>query len=150
MSAFSVATVSPARRVRGRVTVPGDKSICHRYAILAAIAHGRSTITNFAPGADCRSTLACLRRLGVDIREDASTVSVMGRGLRGLCSPQGGDLTLDAGNSGTTIRLLAGVLAGHPFSTTIGGDASLSRRPMRRVIEPLSRMGARIESSGAP
>src|SRR5438105_8003127 len=104
MPSFSVATVSPARRVRGRLTVPGDKSICHRYAILAAIAHGRSTITNFAPGADCRSTLACLRGLGVEILEEGTgTVSVLGRGLRGLRSPDG---PLDAGNSGTTIRLL--------------------------------------------
>src|SRR5258708_21775402 len=144
MPSFSVATVSPARRVRGRLTVPGDKSICHRYAILAAIARGRSTITNFAPGADCRSTLACLSGLGVEIQEEvAGTVSVLGRGLRGLCSPDG---PLGAGNSGTTIRLLAGVLAAHPFSTTIGGDASLSRRPMRRVIQPLSQMGAQFET----
>ncbi|HMD33789.1 MAG TPA: 3-phosphoshikimate 1-carboxyvinyltransferase [Vicinamibacterales bacterium] len=144
MPSISVATIVPARRVRGRLTVPGDKSISHRYAILAALAQGRSTITNFAPGADCRSTLACLRGLGVDVRDEAAgTVSVMGRGPDGLRSPES---TLDAGNSGTTIRLLAGVLAAQAFSTTIAGDASLSRRPMRRVIEPLTQMGARFES----
>src|SRR5205823_14265788 len=113
MPSFSVATVSPARRVRGRLTVPGDKSICHRYAILAAIANGRSTITNFAPGADCRSTLACLTALGVEIREEtAGALTVMGRGPGGLRSAEA---VLDAGNSGTTIRLLAGVLAAQPF-----------------------------------
>jgi 3-phosphoshikimate 1-carboxyvinyltransferase len=148
MPSFSVATISPARRIRGRITVPGDKSICHRYAILAEIATGRSTITNFAPGADCRSTLACLSRLGVEIREETTgTVILMGRGTGGLRSIAGDRETLDAGNSGTTIRLLAGVLAGHPFSTTIRGDASLSRRPMRRVIEPLTRMGATFDAA---
>jgi 3-phosphoshikimate 1-carboxyvinyltransferase len=131
--------------VRGRLRIPGDKSISHRYALLAALADGASTLTHFAPGADCWSTLACLRRLGVDVREgSAGAVTVLGRGLGRLCSPAG---PLDAGNSGTTIRMLAGVLAGHGFSSTIVGDASLSRRPMRRVIEPLERMGARIDSS---
>src|ERR1051325_6506218 len=144
MPSISIAAVSPARRVRGRLTVPGDKSICHRYAILAAIANGRSTITNFAPGADCRSTLACLGALGVETREDAGTVTVVGRGLGSLRSVE---RPLDAGNSGTTIRLLAGVLAAHPFATTMIGDASLSRRPMRRVMEPLTQMGARFESA---
>ncbi|HEY6211300.1 MAG TPA: hypothetical protein VIW45_03400, partial [Vicinamibacterales bacterium] len=146
MPSISIAAVSPARRVRGRLTVPGDKSISHRYAILAAIAHGRSTITNFAPGADCRSTLACLTRLGVEIGEErGGAITVLGRGLGGLRSP---DAPLDAGNSGTTIRLLAGVLAAHPFSTTMTGDASLTRRPMRRVVEPLTEMGARFDSAG--
>jgi len=144
MPSISAATIAPARRIRGRLTVPGDKSISHRYAILAVLAQGRSTITNFAPGADCRSTLACLRALGGEIREEsAGTVSVMGRGPGGLRSPAS---ALDAGNSGTTIRLLAGVLSAHAFSTTIVGDASLSRRPMRRVIEPLTRMGARFDA----
>ncbi|HYM24570.1 MAG TPA: 3-phosphoshikimate 1-carboxyvinyltransferase, partial [Vicinamibacterales bacterium] len=145
MPSYSVATVAPALRVRGRLTVPGDKSICHRYAILAALANGRTTITNFAPGADCRSTLACLSGLGVEIRDErAGAVTVMGRGLGGLRSV---DRPLDAGNSGTTIRLMAGVLAGHPFTTTMTGDASLSRRPMRRVIDPLTRMGATFEAA---
>src|SRR3954471_11470823 len=141
----SAATIAPARGLRGRLTVPGDKSIAHRYALLAAVAEGRSTITHFAPGADCRSTLACLRGLGVEVDEGADgTVTLLGRGLGQLSSPAA---PLDAGNSGTTLRLLAGVLAGHPFAATLIGDASLSRRPMRRVIEPLERMGATIEAT---
>ena len=141
---LTAATIVPARRLRGRLTVPGDKSIAHRYALLAALAEGRSTITHFAPGADCRSTLACLRGLGVEVDGGADgTVTLLGRGLGQLRSP---GAPLDAGNSGTTLRLLAGVLAGHPFSTTLIGDASLSRRPMRRVIAPLERMGARIDA----
>jgi 3-phosphoshikimate 1-carboxyvinyltransferase len=152
-----VRRVAPARRVCGRLRVPGDKSISHRYAILAALADGPSILSNFAPGADCRSTLSCLERLGVEVGGTAgadaadsgadttpATVTVMGRGLGRLCSPAG---PLDAGNSGTTMRLLAGVLAGHPFSATLVGDASLSRRPMRRVMTPLEQMGARIESA---
>lgn len=138
------ATIAPARRLRGRLTVPGDKSIAHRYALLGALAEGRSTFTHFSPGADCRSTLACLRALGVDVDEGSDgTVTLLGRGLGQLRSPTG---PLDAGNSGTTMRLLAGVLAGHPFSATMIGDASLSRRPMRRVMTPLERMGARFEA----
>src|SRR6266511_2375401 len=134
MPPLSFATVAPARRLRGRLHVPGDKSIAHRYAILGALAEGRSTIANYAPGADCHSTLGCLRRLGVEIDTNLTgTVTVLGRGFGRLCSP--GD-ALDAGNSGTTMRLLAGVLAGHAFSSTLVGDRSLSRRPMRRVIAP--------------
>src|SRR4051794_34709084 len=139
------ATVAPARRLRGRLTVPGDKSIAHRYAVLGALANGRSTVSHFAPGGDCRSTLACLGALGVEV--DASengTVTLLGRGFGQLRSPSA---PLNAGNSGTTMRLLAGVLAGHPFSATLIGDASLSGRPMRRVIAPLERMGARIEAT---
>jgi 3-phosphoshikimate 1-carboxyvinyltransferase len=146
MPPLTAATITPARRVRGRLRVPGDKSISHRYALFAALAEGSSTLTHFAPGADCRSTLTCLNRLGVDVREGpAGTASLLGRGLSRLSSPSA---PLDAGNSGTTMRLLAGILAGQPFSATLTGDASLSRRPMRRVIEPLERMGARIESHG--
>src|SRR5712671_2061211 len=142
---MSAAVVAPARRLRGRLAVPGDKSIAHRYALLAALADGRSTLTHFAPGADCRSTLNCLRGLGVEVNEDRDgTVTVLGRGFGQLRSP---GAPLDAGNSGTTMRLLAGVLAGHPFSATMIGDPSLSRRPMRRVIGPLERMGARIEAT---
>ncbi len=138
------ATIAPAHRVRGRLTVPGDKSIAHRYALLAALAEGRSVLSHFAPGADCRSTLACLRGLGVEIDESADgTATLLGRGFGRLRSPA---TALDAGNSGTTLRLLAGVLSGHPFSATLVGDGSLSRRPMRRVIAPLEQMGARIEA----
>jgi 3-phosphoshikimate 1-carboxyvinyltransferase len=138
------ATITPARRLRGRLRVPGDKSIAHRYALLGALAEGRTTLDHFAPGADCQSTLACLRRVGVEIEDTpAGTVSLLGRGFGQLRSPDG---PLDAGNSGTTMRLLAGVLAGHRFTSTMVGDASLSRRPMRRVITPLERMGARVEA----
>jgi len=112
--------------------------------MIAALAHGPSRLGNYAPGADCHSTLACLRALGVSITEDGTTVTVMGRGLSRLGPPAG---PLDAGNSGTTMRLLAGVLAAHPFVTTMIGDESLSRRPMRRVIEPLGLMGCRIDST---
>jgi len=144
MPPLVAATIAPARRVAGRLTVPGDKSISHRYAILAALAEGRSSRSNYAPGADCRSTLACLGRLGVEILAgDAGAVNLLGRGLRRLRSPSE---VLDARNSGTTMRLMAGVLAGHPFAATLAGDASLSRRPMRRVIAPLTEMGATIEA----
>jgi 3-phosphoshikimate 1-carboxyvinyltransferase len=139
-----VAVVSPAARVSGRIRVPGDKSISHRYALLGALAEGRTHITNYSPGADCAATIACLRALGVDIRRHGDTVAIVGRGVRGLAAPP---VPLDAANSGTTIRLLAGVVAAHSFRTVIGGDASLSRRPMRRVLDPLTRMGARIEAA---
>ena len=144
MPLVPAATITPARRVRGTLRVPGDKSISHRYALIAAVADGASTLSNYAPGADCQSTLACLGRLGVEIRRETDGgVTVLGRGLRRWCSPSG---SLDAGNSGTTMRMLAGMLAAQPFSAHLVGDGSLSRRPMRRVIEPLSRMGARIEA----
>ena len=145
------ATVAPARRLRGRLRAPGDKSISHRYAMLAAIADGASTIAGYSSGTDCRSTLRCLRALGVTIAENpgpdgaTSTVTVLGRGLGSLARPEG---PLDAGNSGTTMRLLAGILAGHPFDTVITGDASLRRRPMRRIIKPLTRMGGRLDAAG--
>ena len=144
MPSSTAVTVAPARRVQGRLQVPGDKSISHRYALLAALAEGRSELTNFSPGADCRSTLSCLQRLGVDIRSATGSVTVVGRGVGRLRSPAG---PLDAGYSGTTMRLMAGIVAGHPFSTRLVGDASLSGRPMRRVIRPLERMGARIEAT---
>ncbi|HEY3043528.1 MAG TPA: 3-phosphoshikimate 1-carboxyvinyltransferase [Vicinamibacterales bacterium] len=145
MPSSTAVTIAPARRIQGRLQVPGDKSISHRYALLAALAEGTSELTNFSPGADCRSTLFCLQRLGVDITDGAAgSVTVMGRGVGRLCSPSG---PLDAGNSGTTMRLMAGVVAGHPFSSRFVGDASLSGRPMRRVIQPLEQMGARIEAT---
>jgi 3-phosphoshikimate 1-carboxyvinyltransferase len=139
----TAATVDPARHVRGQLRVPGDKSISHRYALIAALADGPSRLTNYSRGADCLSTLACLRGLGVSVTDDTTTITLIGRGLGRLSSPAG---PLDAGNSGTTMRLMAGVLAGHPFTSVLSGDASLSRRPMGRVIEPLGRMGARIEA----
>lgn len=150
MPALTDMSVRPASRITGRVRVPGDKSISHRYALFGALADGETVIRHFAPGADCAATLDCLRALGARITASArgadgtiDVIRILGRGLRGLDAPAD---PLDARNSGTTLRLLCGVLAAHPFETTLIGDASLSRRPMRRVIEPLSRMGARIES----
>lgn len=145
MPASSAVTITPARRLAGRLRVPGDKSISHRYALLAALAEGPSELTNFAPGADCRSTLACLRSLGVEVVErPGAIVTVLGRGLGRLRSPAG---PLDAGNSGTTMRLMTGIVSGYPFTSRLVGDESLSRRPMRRVIEPIERMGARVEAT---
>ena len=123
--------------------MPGDKSISHRYAIVAAVAEGTSRIENYATGADCRSTLECLRALGVEITAEGSTVQISGRGLDGLQAPSG---DLDAGNSGSTMRMLAGILAGNPFTSRIKGDDSLSRRPMDRIIIPLRKMGASVEA----
>lgn len=138
--------VVPAARAAGRVRVPGDKSISHRYALLAALADGNSHISGYSSGADCAATLACLRALGVAIDATvAGRVRIAGRGVRGLAAPA---RPLDAANSGTTLRLLSGILAAHPFTSTIGGDRSLNRRPMRRVIDPLARMGAQVASDG--
>ena len=128
----------------GTVTVPGDKSISHRALMISALANGTSEIHGYLDAADPHSTLQCLRDLGVDIQIEDSIITVRGQGLHGLRAPS---RILDAGNSGTTIRLLTGILAGQSFSTTITGDDSLRQRPMKRIIEPLSRMGARIQSS---
>jgi 3-phosphoshikimate 1-carboxyvinyltransferase len=152
MASTLEARITPVRRVAGQVRVPGDKSISHRYALIGALATGTTRITNYSPGGDCSSTLECLTRLGVSIhvqpgpadRPSARSITIEGRGLGGFRAPQG---VLDAKNSGTTTRLFAGALAAHPFSTTMTGDDSLRRRPMKRVIEPLSRMGARFESA---
>jgi 3-phosphoshikimate 1-carboxyvinyltransferase len=135
--------VRPARTISGSVEVPGDKSISHRYAILASLAEGASEITRFSAAADCRSTLDCFSQLGVKIDIQGDRVRVSGLGLEGLRKPRG---TLDAGNSGSTMRMLAGILSGQEFRSTLDGDASLRRRPMRRVMEPLAQMGARIHS----
>lgn len=136
-------TVLPARTLRGALRPPGDKSISHRYAILAALAEGTSRIAGFSPAEDCGRTLDCLERLGVRVERQAEAVLVEGVGLDGLRQPR---RRLNAGNSGTTMRLLAGVLAGQPFTATITGDRSLRRRPMRRMIEPLEQMGAWIRA----
>jgi 3-phosphoshikimate 1-carboxyvinyltransferase len=135
--------ISPGGSLDGVVELPGDKSISHRYAILAALAEGKSEIANYASAADCRSTLDCLRRLGVEIEVRDRTVRVNGVGLDGLKEPR---KPLDAENSGSTMRMLAGVLAGQPFTSTLTGDESLRRRPMKRVIEPLRQMGAHIQA----
>ena len=141
--------VKPAPLKGGSVVVPGDKSISHRALMLGAIAEGTSLVSGFLPGEDCKATLAALRSMGVSITEiDRTTLSIAGAGMHGLHEPAG---TLDMGNSGTAMRLFTGLLCGQPFATTLSGDASLRRRPMARVIEPLSRMGAHIASdNGLP
>lgn len=135
-------TVQKAARLRGTVKVPGDKSISHRALLLGALAQGETTIEGFLPAQDCWSTVGCLEALGVEIiRKSGTCLVVRGAGRYGLREPES---VLEAGNSGTTMRLLLGVLAGQPFYAVINGDASLRRRPMDRVVEPLTRMGARI------
>ncbi|MBZ5726913.1 MAG: 3-phosphoshikimate 1-carboxyvinyltransferase [Acidobacteriia bacterium] len=133
--------ISPASAISGRIALPGDKSISHRYAMIAAIAEGETRIRNYSTGADCHSTLACLRALGVPVEVHGTEVVIGGRGLDGLRPPAG---LLDAGNSGSTIRMLSGILAAQPFRTRIAGDESLARRPMRRIMQSLAEMGARI------
>lgn len=140
----SAKKVKTAKRLTGSVQFPGDKSISHRYAMLAAIAEGASEIHFFSTSADCQSTLACLKKLGVKIERKDDVVAIHGAGLEGLRQASGG---LDAGNSGSTMRMLSGILAAQPFRSVLTGDASLSRRPMKRVIEPLTQMGASIRSA---
>jgi 3-phosphoshikimate 1-carboxyvinyltransferase len=135
--------IRPARTISGSLEVPGDKSISHRYAMLAAIAEGPSEITHFSAAADCRSTLDCFSNLGVKIDIQGDRVRIAGAGLGGLRRPR---RTLNAGNSGTTMRMVAGILAGQEFRSTLDGDSSLRRRPMRRVMDPLAQMGARIQA----
>jgi 3-phosphoshikimate 1-carboxyvinyltransferase len=141
MGSIVDSIIAPAERLSGVVRLPGDKSISHRYAMLAAIAEGPSVIKNFSSGADCHSTLDCVRALGVRVAEEDRTVQITGAGLDGFRAPSG---RLDAGNSGSTIRMLSGLLAAQSFTSEIAGDESLARRPMRRILEPLGRMGARI------
>lgn len=137
---------SPGTALRGEIAVPGDKSVSHRAVMLAALADGVSRIDGFLEGEDTRATAAIFARMGVRIdAPSAGTRIVHGMGIDGLRAPDG---PLDCGNAGTAMRLLAGLLAGQRFGSTLVGDASLSRRPMRRVIEPLARMGARIEATG--
>ena len=143
ISCVSKQIIPPAKALSGGVQMPGDKSISHRYAMLAALAEGTSELRNFAAAADCHSTLGCMKSLGAEVKVDGTTVRVTGRGIRGLKSSW---RTLDAGNSGTTIRLLSGILAGQDFKTTISGDDSLQKRPMKRVVGPLREMGAEIKA----
>ncbi len=133
-------TITPARAIDGTITLPGDKSISHRYGMLGAIAEGTTIITNYSTGADCRSTLACMAALGATIERSDGKVIIHGGALREPKEP------LDAGNSGSTIRMLSGILAAQRFTSKIGGDESLSRRPMQRIITPLTQMGASIEA----
>ena len=134
-------TIQPAKYLTGAVELPGDKSISHRYAMLAALAEGASELRHFSSAADCHSTLKCLSALGTKMNIDKDTVRVTGHGTRGL---KGSWRALDAGNSGTTMRLLAGILAGQNFASKLTGDESLQKRPMKRVIAPLREMGADI------
>ena len=134
--------LSAARRLRGTIQVPGDKSISHRAVLFNALAEGNAEITGFLPGADCLSSIACLRQMGVVIEQSGDAVRVYGRGLRGLREPAD---VLDCGNSGTTLRLLAGLLAGQPFLSVLSGDASLRSRPQRRIVGPLRALGAQID-----
>ncbi len=141
--------VSPARAIHGVVSVPGDKSISHRYAMLSSIAEGDSQIFNYSTGADCQSTLACMEALGIrhtiGEQDGRATLTIHGKGAAGLSAAVG---TLDAGNSGSTIRMLSGILAAQPFTTRITGDESLVKRPMRRIMTPLAQMNAHIEATG--
>ncbi len=144
--ALSTRTVRPARRLRGELRMPGDKSISHRALMLNAISEGSAIITNLGPGADGASTIRCLKALGVTVeRAEDGAVRVDGVGFGGLREPED---VLDAGNSGTALRLLAGLLAGQPFLSLLTGDASLRSRPMRRVIDPLRRMGGQLWARG--
>jgi len=135
--------IAPASRLAGSITLPGDKSISHRYAMIASLAEGATRISNYSTGADCHSSLACMAAMGVEVEVGGTQVVIHGRGLDGLRAPV---RELDAGNSGSTIRMLSGILAGQHFASRIGGDESLSRRPMQRIMRPLAAMGARIHA----
>ena len=129
--------------LHGEIEIPGDKSISHRSVMFGALAKGTTEITHFLQGADCLSTIGCFRAMGIEIENTPEKILVHGRGLHGLTAPAG---TLDVGNSGTTTRLISGILSGQPFATTLSGDASLNSRPMKRIMEPLYLMGADIQS----
>lgn len=136
--------VKPGGLLKGRIRVPGDKSISHRAVMFAALADGRSDIHGFLDGADCLATLHAFQAMGVEVQRQGDQISVSGRGLHGLREP---NKALDLGNSGTSMRLMAGLMSGQRFSSTLIGDASLSNRPMGRVVDPLRQMGAHIEAS---
>ncbi|MBO5371438.1 MAG: 3-phosphoshikimate 1-carboxyvinyltransferase [Lachnospiraceae bacterium] len=132
-----------AKQLKGTVSIPGDKSISHRAIMFGSISNGITEITNFLQGADCFSTISCFQKMGIEIENTADRVIVYGKGLHGLSTPTD---VLDVGNSGTTTRLISGILAGQSFSATLNGDASIQTRPMKRIITPLSQMGADIRS----
>ncbi|WLR60272.1 3-phosphoshikimate 1-carboxyvinyltransferase [Guptibacillus hwajinpoensis] len=135
-------TIVQAQSLKGTVTIPGDKSISHRAIMFGSIAKGTTRITNFLPGADCLSTISCFKQMGVQIEQDGASVVVEGKGIDGLREPSE---LLDVGNSGTTFRLMMGLLAGRPFHSVLAGDESIAKRPMNRVTVPLSQMGAAID-----
>ena len=136
--------LTASKALRGEVTVPGDKSISHRSVMFGAIAQGTTEVTNFLQGADCLSTISCFQKLGIEIENTPERILVHGKGLHGLSAPSE---VLDAGNSGTTTRLISGILSGQTFETTLTGDASIQKRPMKRIMEPLSLMGAKSKAS---
>jgi len=142
----TVKTITPASQLRGEIQVPGDKSISHRSFMIAALAEGRSTIQNESMAGDPMSTQGCVESLGIPVRRTGEIVEVFGNGLHGLSAPAG---QLDAGNSGTTMRLMTGILAGQRFNSVLSGDEFLNRRPMGRIIDPLTRMGAQIAATDA-
>ncbi len=136
--------ISSRTGLNGKIKIPGDKSISHRAVMFGSLAKGDTKITGFLKGDDCMSTISCFKKLGIDIEVNDDNVIVHGKGLNGLNAPKE---TLDVGNSGTTIRLISGILAAQGFDSTLNGDASIQKRPMNRVIKPLSQMGADIEST---
>jgi 3-phosphoshikimate 1-carboxyvinyltransferase len=138
-----VQKIFPVSAISGSIDLPGDKSISHRYAMVASLAEGDTRIHNYSNGADCRSTLNCLCALGIEAQGEGTEIVIHGKGLGGLRAPAG---DLDAGNSGSTIRMLSGILVAQPFRSRIFGDESLSRRPMERIIKPLAEMGAHIRA----
>lgn len=140
---MSMVTLKQTTHLTGEITVPGDKSISHRAVMFGALSEGLTEVTNFLQGADCLSTIGCFRRLGIEIENTPERILVHGKGLHGL---RQSPVRLDTGNSGTTTRLISGILAGQPFVTELSGDASICRRPMKRIMEPLSQMGADIIS----
>lgn len=137
------AVIKPSGKLRGEITVPGDKSISHRSVMLGSIAKGDTKISGFLTGEDCLSTIDCFKKLGIDIEVNGTDVTVHGKGLKGLSAPAE---TLDVGNSGTTLRLMSGILSAQPFTTRLTGDSSIQKRPMGRVASPLGLMGAKITS----
>ena len=139
--------IQKIKKAIGQIKVPGDKSISHRAVMLGSLANGVTEISGFLKGADCLSTIDCFRKMGIDIDINGENVTVHGNGLRGLKKP---DEMLYTGNSGTTTRILCGILAGQNFDTSITGDASIQKRPMGRVVQPLSMMGAKIENEYCP
>jgi 3-phosphoshikimate 1-carboxyvinyltransferase len=143
MEADKRVQVKPVKSIQGSLRLPGDKSISHRYGMLACLAEGRSRFENFSSAADCASTLSCMRQLGCNVKVEAGVVEVEGGGGH-LEVPEA---SLDCGNSGSTMRMLAGVLAAQPFRSEMVGDASLSRRPMKRIMEPLAQMGAKLSAA---
>lgn len=135
--------ITKAKSLKGEITVPGDKSISHRGVMFGAISEGITELTGFLDGADCRSTISCFRAMGIDISQDKDHVVIHGKGLHGLTAPSN---MLDVGNSGTTTRLISGILAGQTFISSLNGDESIQKRPMGRIITPLTQMGANIKS----